>query len=135
MIQEFVDRFMANKDILRANLQKLEYPRYLDLIKATIEVITSDGDFDETPDPSRIYEINDGDYQGTLVYIIGATGYQPYDYWYIKVSYGSCSGCDTLESIMWGTDDPREEMLDDMILLCLHLVQGLKLMGKSDDSS
>ena len=68
------------------------------------------------------------------MFVIAARGYQPSDYWYVKISYGSCSGCDTLEAIRAYSDDPpTPEQIDDYLTLALHIVQGLKKMG--DDES
>lgn len=71
--------------------------------------------------------------QGALVYVIGATGYQPDKYWYVKVGYGSCSGCDTLEAIREYQDGkPTERQVNKYMTLALHIVQGLRLMGGSE---
>jgi hypothetical protein len=81
------------------------------------------------PDPERIHVIDDGDYQGTLVYVIGSKNYQPDVYWYVKVSYGSCSNCDTLAAIRDNANTPpTAEQIKDYITLALHIVQGLKEM-------
>ena len=130
MIQEFVNRYMDKKDLLAATFAR--HPGdYKEIVKNVISVITDDdyyGDFN--PDPKRIHEIDDGDYQGKLVYVIGAKDYQPSDYWYVKVGYGSCSVCDTLESIRgYGSEPPTDEQLKDYMTLALHIVQGLKKMG------
>jgi hypothetical protein len=131
MIQDYVDRFMANKSQLRKAFKK--HPgSYLDIVKATIEVISS-GDYGDL-DPKRIHEIDDGDYQGTLLYVIAASAYQPSEYWYVKVGYGSCSGCDALQDIKHGTsldymsDDPSERQKDLYEKLALEIVQRLKKM-------
>lgn len=80
-----------------------------------------------TPNPECIHEIDDGEYQGTLLFVIPADGYQPYDYWYVKVNYGSCSGCDTLMAILEGDyGDTIDEKVDSLFTLALHIVQGLK---------
>ena len=81
------------------------------------------------PDLERIHRIDDGDYQGTLVFVIGGKGYQLSTYWYVKVSYGSCSGCDTLEAIReYGGDLPKPQQVEDYMKLALHIVQGLNKM-------
>ncbi len=130
MIQEFVNRYMDKKDLLAATFVK--HPAdYKEIVKNVISVITADEDYgDFNPDPERIHEIDDGHYQGTLVYVIGATGYQPSDYWYVKVSYGSCSGCDTLESIRDYQDGkPDADQVKQYMLLALHVIQGMREMG------
>ena len=128
MIQEFVERFQANPiswDTPPAN--------YAEIVRRVIDVITTEEEYD-SPDPDRIHEIDDGDYQGTLVFVIGARGYQPSKYWFVKVSYGSCSGCDTLQAISDNYDTPptpRER--DEYNLLALHIVQNLRLMGEEEN--
>lgn len=125
MIDKYVDRFMANKKQLE-NILRVKHPNnYKELVTNVIKVITSKdyGDID----PNRIHQIDDGDYQGTLVYIIAAEGYQPDRYWSIKVSYGSCSGCDTLESIRsYDSDPPNAEQVEKYMTLALNIVQWLK---------
>ena len=129
MIQEFVDRFMANKQQLEAAFAK-EFPSYESIVKETIRVISS-GDY-ENPDPERIHVIDDGDYQGTLLFVIGGHGYQPRDYWYVRVSYGSCSGCDTLDALRdlgdYDVDAPNKKQIAGIMSLALHVVENLKAM-------
>jgi len=133
MIQEFVNRYMDKKDLLASTFVK--HPDdYKEIVKNVISLITDADNYgDFNPDPDRIHEINDGDHQGTLVYVIGAKGYKPYDYWYVKVDYGSCSGCDTLESIKYYSHEPpTDEQVKDYMTLALHIVQGLKKVGDDD---
>jgi hypothetical protein len=129
MIQEFVDRFMRNQDELRRRFSSTPPDIYYDVVRHVVEVVRDENKYD-TLDPERIHTIDDGDYQGTLLFVIAASGYQPYQYWYVKVSYGSCSGCDTLESIRnyEYNQPPTEKQVDDYMTLALHIVQGLKEM-------
>jgi hypothetical protein len=127
MIQEFVDKFMAKKEELEKVFSEKHPEEYKEIIAAVVGVI---GDEYGTPDKNRIHVIDDGDYQGTLLFVIGANGYQPNGYWYVKVGYGSCSGCDTLQSISDYSDEPpTAEQIKDYMTLALHVVQGLKKMG------
>ena len=132
MIQAFVDRFMEKKDELRGVFYEKHPDEYLDIVKAVVSVLSDEeyGDMDIT----RIHVIDDGDYQGTLVFVIAEIAYQPHKYWYVRVSYGSCSGCDTLKAIRgYGEDDkPTKEQVDDYMQLALHIVQGIKKMGDDD---
>ena len=74
-----------------------------------------------------ILSIDHGDYQGTLLFIIAASGYQPNKYWFVKVDYGSCSGCDTLEGIRCYSDGPPSDaQVADYMTLALHILQGIK---------
>lgn len=131
MIKEFVELFMSNKQKLEDVFAEAHPDNYKSIVKAVVSVL-NDGRYG-APDHERIHEIDDGDYQGTLVYIIAETGYQPSEYWYVKVGYGSCSGCDTLEGIReYSSDKPTAEQVRDYMTLALHIVQGMKRMG--DDS-
>jgi hypothetical protein len=83
------------------------------------------------PDHNRITTIDNGDYQGTLVFVIGGKGYQPSveDHWYTSVYYGSCSGCDTLQSISVYDDGlPNGNQVQQYWTLCLHMIQKMKRM-------
>lgn len=133
MIQEFVDRFMDRKPEIRERLRQFGKNdwrgiEYKDIVRIVVENITESNSYPPTPDPYRIHEIDDGDYQGTLLYVIADKDYQPDTYWYVTVSYGSCCGCDTL---MYATEcnEDDEQVLDDLMLLALHIVQGMKKLG------
>ena len=137
MIDRFVKAYEANKSKLREMFATAHPSSYIDVVRNVITVISDEEARtwgNEQPDPQRIHSIDDGDYQGTLVYVIGAMGYQPSDYWYVKVYYGSCSGCDTLQSIMYDGrygedgDTPSEDQINQYMTLALHIVQGLKEM-------
>lgn len=129
MIPKFVQAWDARKGEVEAQF-KAEHPKdYKAIVTAVVSILGNDT-FDEYPDPSRVHQIDDGDYQGTLLFVIAAAGYQPSDYWYVRVSYGSCSGCDTLEAIQGYSDDPpTEQQVRDYMTLALHVLQGLVQMG------
>jgi hypothetical protein len=127
MIQPLVDRFMANKLTIESTFRAKHPENYAEIVKTVVSAVTDD---DSELDPDRIHELNDGDYQGTLVYVIGAKGYHPYDYWYVKVIYGSCSVCDTLESIRsYSYELPSDEQVADYMTLALHIVQSIRKMN------
>jgi hypothetical protein len=51
-----------------------------------------------------------------------------------EVGYGSCTVCDTLQSIQWDDYDyedpdkePTEGQVKDYMTLCLHLIQQMRL--------
>lgn len=134
MIKEFIDRFEANKDKIRATFTEAHPADYKAIVAAVVSAVGGEDEYD-VPSSMRIHEIDDGDYQGTLVYVIGAGGYQPNDYWYVKVNYGSCSGCDTLEAITSYSDEkPTAEQVDQYMTLATHILQGLKRMGDDDQT-
>ena len=140
MIEEFTKRWFERNHLVREQFEKEIPNSYKDIVKAVVTML-HDEDKYESIDPERIHEIDDGDYQGTLLYVIGDTSYQPDTYWYVKVGYGSCSGCDTLEAITsgeWGLETEEEkqawkkEAVDQLMTLALHIVQGLKKMGDDE---
>lgn len=99
MIPEFVAAWESRKDVVRAAFAAEIPDSYEDIVKIVIGAIADrldevDDDFGRAPapDPKRIHTINDGDYGGTMVFVIGAKGYQPSTYWGVSVDYGSCSG-------------------------------------------
>lgn len=132
MISKLVNRFMERKETLEFVLSEQHPASYKDLVVLVVAMLTGDdSDYGEWPDPKRVHEINDGDYQGTLVYVIAATGYQPSTYWYTQVAYGSCSGCDTLSGIRdydYESSTPTGPQIQQYMTLALHLVQHMKQM-------
>lgn len=140
MIEEFTKRWFERNHLVREQFEKEIPDSYKDIVKAVVTMLHDEEKY-ESIDPERIHEIDDGDYQGTLLYVIGDTSYQPDTYWYVKVGYGSCSGCDTLEAITsgeWGLETEEEkqawkkEAVDQLMTLALHIVQGLKKMGDDE---
>lgn len=137
MIQKFIDRFNENKETLEKKYAAAHPESYKEIVKDVVSIIGNKDDYGE-PDPERIVEIDDGHYRGTLLYVIGAEGYQPSDYWYVMVSYGSCSACDTLQGIRTYLDEdkaPTKEQVKDYMTLALHIVQGIRKMypGKDEE--
>jgi len=128
MVERFVAAWFKRQDEVKAAFSAKAPDNYEEIVKAVVRILSETDDY-SAPDPDRVHRINDGDYQGTLVFIIGASGYQPSDYWYVKVGYGSCSGCDTLQAIGGYSDEaPTEEQVHDYMTLALHIVQGLRPM-------
>ncbi len=126
MIQEFVDRYMESKEILRDHISDASITNYEDLVTLVMTILNPGLEY-RLPNWKNIREIDDGNYQGTLLYIIPEVGYQPSKYWAVLVGYGSCSGCDTLEHIRDLT--VKEEQIEQYMTLALHIVQGLKCIS------
>lgn len=136
MIQTFVSRWDAGKDKLAAVFAEKHPSNYKEIVTEVIKLITTDRYGNYAPDPELITEIDNGDYQGTLLYVIPEKGYQPFDYYYVKVGYGSCSGGDTLQSISdYSSEKPTKSQIKDYMTLALHIVQGLKEMKDDDDAN
>lgn len=133
MIAKFVERWEAGKAKLQEQYRSSFPEGYGAIVKDVVEILHDEDDYGRCPDPERIHRIDDGDYQGTLLFVIGATGYQPSTYWAVAISYGSCSGCDTFEAIRRNYDGPQsDETIADLMALALHIVQGLKCITDGD---
>jgi hypothetical protein len=129
MIEEFTRAWFANLHDMRAVFTAKHPDNYLEVVKAVITMLAKDKDY-KVPDPERITEIDNDDYQGTLVYVIAEKGYQPSRHWYVRVGYGSCSGCDTLQAISnYSSDAPDDSQVTQYMQLALHVIQGLREMN------
>ena len=133
MITKFVEAFDARREELREVFRESPPNSYSEIVRAVGERCKPTGALETSnlPDPARVHEIDDGDYQGTLVYVIGAYGYQPSTYWFVMIGYGSCSGCDALQAARYCGDD--EERTNEIMTLAVHVLQGMREM--KDDGS
>ena len=122
MIKEFVKAWDANKENLRnyiASHDQEEYNEYSKIVRMIFEQVINPyykGTEYSEFDLNKIHEIDDGDYQGTLMYLIPCETYQPSQWEYVItfVGYGSCSGCDTLLGISGYDDDkPTSEQVKE----------------------
>lgn len=123
MIKYCKNMWNKNESKLRENILKRENMDeldYLGIVKLTVEnILNCDEEVDL--DTENITEIDNGDYQGTLLYLIPFNTYQPSEYEYLMthVSYGSCGGCDTLESIHY---DLEEDKVKEYMQLCKDII-------------
>lgn len=139
MNKRIVELWDKNKDKLKkhfATTCQSEYDSYLELVKLIVTKILNSGDGYTYPsyDANNITLIDDGDWQGTQIFIIPQKTYQPSASEYLVTYswYGSCSGCDTLQSInMYGGGMPDKNQVDDYMTLCLHLIQRMKPLYES----
>ncbi|MFQ4588371.1 hypothetical protein C4V12_02400 [Clostridioides difficile] len=98
------------------------YCSYEDLVKLSVKHILNDNiNEDDEWDVDNISEIDNGHYQGTLLYLIPKKTYQPNEYEYLMtyVGYGSCSDCDTLINIQ---DSDSEDSIEDYMCLCKDII-------------
>lgn len=90
-----------------------------------------DPDYDTPWDEKNITVIDDGEYQGTLLFLIPQRTYQPEcdDYLMSHVYYGSCSVCDTLQNAqsMANRGDGRlsPEQVDAYMAICKDIVTNM----------
>ena len=125
MIKYCKEKWAKNENTLRDALLKhkgIDDCEYKDIVKLAVENILNDDDDDYDWDVENITEIDNGDYQGTLLYLIPLKTYQPSEDEYLMtyVGYGSCSGCDTLQSIQYGSTD--ENKINDYVKLCRDII-------------
>lgn len=122
MIKEFVEQWDRKKDRLRQRIAERRPDEYKQLVELVAEIM----DEGKTLDPTKVVEFWGSDYQGDALYVVrGKDNVYQGDYFYtVKVEYGSCSGCDTLQSIL--VDFEGDKQLDGYMKLCLHIVQELK---------
>ena len=127
MIQEFIDRFMDKKDDLRAVFAEKHPEDYIDIVRAIVNLLHDPSDY-RSIDPARIHQIDYGEgFSGALIFVIASSGYQPDQFWYTMVDYGSCTGCDALLSIRgYGHEKPTDEQISDYMTLALHILQKMK---------
>ena len=105
MIRLVKEGWYKNEAKLEEKIKNMSWEGIVDyktLVILSVDTILNDPELsDYNWDTENITEIDNGAYQGTLLYIIPRDTYQPseYDYLMTCVGYGSCSGCDSLEAI------------------------------------
>ena len=131
MLKIVVEKWWKNKNKLEAAYRfKTGWNScsYLDIVKETINSILNDNDEYTKWDIEHITEIDNGDYQGTYLYLIPENTYQPSadEYLMTYVYYGSCSGCDTLQTIQeWSEGPLKEDQIKEFMALSLHLLENM----------
>ena len=147
MLKYCKDKWAENENKLREVIERTDVKErqrwtYQDLLTLIIENVLNPGMQPEhlhykgfkpdagSPWQTKVTEIDDGDYQGTLIFAIHMNSYQPdaHEYMFTFVEYGSCSGCDTLQGIQ--SEDflanCRKMAIDDYMTLCRHMVSNFK---------
>jgi hypothetical protein len=135
MIQELITQWEENKHKLEEyfkTTKQEEYSSYKQIVTKIFELCLPKADEYSGFDLSKMTVIDDGDYQGTQIFIIPKDVIQPTsgDYVMTNTYYGSCSACDTLKRICsYEYDLPTDEEVKKYMTLALHLVQKLKWLG------
>lgn len=125
MIKEFVEAWERNKHELEAKFQQKHPEDYDEILRGVLELFR---ELAIRPHPRKFHRVADGDYNGTLVFVIPQE--EGDDFWYVKIAYGTSWCCDTLEYIKKEnqSDPPNEDQVKMYMTLALHIVQRLKLM-------
>ena len=142
MLKEIVGKWDTNKGKLEEWFKKTaqsEYNSYEKIVKALFDLVINDSESDYNNwDTSKIHVIDDGDYQGTQLFLIPKKTYQPSpeDYLITHTYYGSCSGCDTLQGINSYEDGvPNDSQLKDYMELALHLIQKMSKLSDATETA
>lgn len=131
MIKYCLDKWNKNQPLLEKSLRadkSLNQCDYEYLVKMIISCILNGDqgdDYEEMRWSDDVTVVDNGDYQGTLLFLIPQSTYQPCASEYLMsfVEYGSCSGCDVLQSIQGYSDDPpTEKQIKDFMGLCRDIV-------------
>lgn len=132
MIKFALRKWNENEDALEQHIRndtRLKTCDYEYLVKLVVRYIFNSGEAVEWRkyDEDHITVIDNGDYQGTQLFIIPKDCYQPgeNDYLMTFVGYGSCGGCDTLMSIQeqeYMAKPLTERQVSEFMTLCRDLV-------------
>jgi hypothetical protein len=124
-----------NRDVLYNAIRSHDVGfQYYDLVKLAIDCILNhstedyeDCGYSHKWDTENITVIDNGDYQGTLLFMIPAKCYQPSECEYLLTfaGYGSCGGCDALLSIVEFAYEMTDEIARDLLTLCKHLIENI----------
>lgn len=123
MIKSIVDKFMEKKDALIASFTEDEPGDYQEILERALGVLD---------DGYRVVHVHDEDsYQGNLAFLIRQHSYG--SYFLTQVSYGSCSYCDTFQSICESkpfdaekADPKKPERAKEYWTLALHMMQRME---------
>lgn len=133
MLKYCLDKWNKNKDLLEKKLRGMNNwseIEYVSLVKLVVRCILNEGEsyiYDQWAE-NKITVVDNGDYQGTLLFVIPQKCYQPTEYEYLLtyVGYGSCSGCDTLQRILdAGDENLTEEQINDLMKLCKDILTNI----------
>lgn len=132
MLKILAEMWSNNKDVLRKAFETKKGRNdcdYKDIVKIAFGNIFNANCAEygvDKLDLDNITKIDDGDYQGTLLFLIPFDVYQPCEWEYLMtyIGYGSCSVCDVLQSIQdFGGGLLSAEQVDDFMALALNILQ------------
>lgn len=135
MLQDIIKQWDTNKnkleDYFRTTRQEEYANEYLSIVKKIFELVLAEKSYQL----DKITVVDDGDYQGTQIFLIPEDTYQPSadEYIITNTYYGSCSGCDTLQGINeYSYELPSESQVSEYMTLALHLVQKMSRLTDAD---
>ena len=131
MLKYCLEKWNKNRTYLENALREdmsLHNCDYEYLVRLVVRYILNDNVYDGTWSTDNITTIDNGEYQGTLLFVIPEETYQPNEYEYLMtyIGYGSCSVCDTLQSIQpWESRALTDEELEGFMTLCKDIVTNI----------
>ncbi len=143
MIKEFTKAWQENKEELKKYyFDKIQekngyyYIDYKEVFKNLIEYVINPYLKENRKwalSTENITEIDNGDYQGTKIFITYKDLYQPGydDYFVANDYYGSCPGCD---SLLYALDSDNDETkANDLVSLSLGLLESMKFIANDNE--
>ena len=128
-----INKWDANRERLRKyyeeHISVYRTCDYVDVVKTVVKVIVNDKY--TSYNYENITVVDDGDWQGTQLFIIPEDTYQPgpEEYLVTYEYYGTCSGCDTLMAIQ---EEDESYLIDGLMSMSLHLIQQMKFIYEED---
>lgn len=131
MLKYCLEKWNKNQGVLEAHLREdvtLCDRDYKYLVKLVVEYILNNGDDDFHWNADKIVEVDHGNFQGTLLFLIPERTYQPSEYEYLMtyVGYGSCCVCDYLQSIKpWEERRLNDDEVKKFMSLCKDILTNM----------
>ena len=134
MIKYALRKWDAGRDTLRRIISQTRKEErswwgYIDIVKMVCRCILNVNLIEGDPviNVDIITMIDNGGYQGTLLFILPFYADPPSesDYLMTFVDYGSCSGCDTLQSIQSDDKYGHRDETDSYLTLCRDIVNNI----------
>lgn len=137
MIKEFIAQwwmYHQNMEQYFKSIPEIHTLDYKDIVKALVENVLNCGAEECYKISTDIHVIDDGDYQGTQIFFVHNDTYQPCvdDYFFTDNYYGTCSGCDTLLSIIdeYNPEPATDEQVKQLMKLAFDLLRNFKPLVK-----
>lgn len=126
----YCESYYKHEKELREAIEKAKKERefdYLRIVSLLVEHVinkVSDNCFKYCADENRIHVIDDGHWQGSLIFAIPKQSYQPspYEYIFAYAYYGSCSECDALDGALSSGDT------NELMLIALDIFESMKFL-------
>lgn len=136
MIKEFVAQwwmYHQNMEQYFKSIPEISDIDYEDIVRALVENVLNCGVEEWYKISTDIHVIDDGQWQGTQIFVVHRDTYHPSvdDYFFADNYYGSCSGCDTLMHITKHKEEPAtDEQVKELMQLAFDMLRNFKPLVK-----